>query len=305
MAAIGKQPKPLTVKEGKTAKFSVEATGVSTYLWHKNGNPIQDATGQSYEIASVKPEHEGDYTVVVTDQTGGADVTSSVAKLTVTPKPAAAGSTNPAPPPPPPPPTNPAPAAKGSKFWSNAAGLAIVAGVVLVLHLTFPGQDLKGVSDGLQEVKSEVKSSSDKVGDKLDALPDRLAEKLVGKTASGSPTSSTGDGATERKGADHPPIESYFTPPTPPTPVQIASKTRVWTVNDEHALRERVSGIPFPITKGSFLILLREEGDGNYRMRYVPWRGKSEGYELAAGQEVLVPADQLSTFAKESATNPF
>ena len=81
--AITTQPAALTVAPGKTATFSVTATGTAPlgYQWKKDGTPIAGATSASYPIANASSADDGVYSVVVTDSAG--TVTSSNASLTV------------------------------------------------------------------------------------------------------------------------------------------------------------------------------------------------------------------------------
>jgi hypothetical protein len=82
--AITAQPVDTTVKVGKTAKFSITATGTKTltYQWRKNGENISGALERSY---TTPPAATGDngalFSVVVTNPYGS--VTSENAALTV------------------------------------------------------------------------------------------------------------------------------------------------------------------------------------------------------------------------------
>jgi len=81
--AITAQPVDKTVNVGKTAKFSVTATGKTlTYQWRKNGENISGALQRSY---TTPPATTGDngalFSVVVTNPYGS--VTSDNATLTV------------------------------------------------------------------------------------------------------------------------------------------------------------------------------------------------------------------------------
>jgi beta-galactosidase len=72
------------VKVGKTAKFSVTATGFKplSYQWRKNGIDIAGATGASYTTPPTTPADNGSlFSVVVSNSIGS--VTSSDAVLTV------------------------------------------------------------------------------------------------------------------------------------------------------------------------------------------------------------------------------
>ena len=70
---------------GKTAKFSVTATGFKpfqAYQWRKNGINIAGATGASYTTPPTTPADNGSlFSVVVNNSIGS--VTSSDAVLTV------------------------------------------------------------------------------------------------------------------------------------------------------------------------------------------------------------------------------
>lgn len=83
--AITAQPESQSVVAGKTATFSVVATGSGTltYQWKKNGASISGATGASYATpATTSADNGAQFTVVVTDSTG--NMTSNPAILTVT-----------------------------------------------------------------------------------------------------------------------------------------------------------------------------------------------------------------------------
>ena len=82
--SITTQPGKLSVVAGKTATFSVVATGSATlaYQWKKNGADISGATSSTYAIPATTPADSGDYSVVVTNSAG--TVTSAAASLTVT-----------------------------------------------------------------------------------------------------------------------------------------------------------------------------------------------------------------------------
>lgn len=80
---IDSQPKDLAVLEGEPASFSVRASGPGTlaYQWKLNGQALPGATAANLEIAACRVGDEGDYTVVVSNDTGS--VTSQVAHLKV------------------------------------------------------------------------------------------------------------------------------------------------------------------------------------------------------------------------------
>lgn len=81
---INGQPPNKTVKVGKTATFTVTASGTSPlhYQWRKNGKNISGATTKSYTTpATTKADNGSLYSVVVSNSLGSA--TSSNATLTV------------------------------------------------------------------------------------------------------------------------------------------------------------------------------------------------------------------------------
>jgi hypothetical protein len=82
-AFIVSQPQSQSVPVGQSATFSVTASGIGPiiYQWRFNQGDIQDATNNSYSIASVQLSDAGDYSVFVT--TGCGNVLSSNATLTV------------------------------------------------------------------------------------------------------------------------------------------------------------------------------------------------------------------------------
>jgi len=107
------QPQSVTVAEGQTATFSVDATGAGpiAYQWRRNGVPIAGATNASYTTPALTAAADNGttYSVVMTNAVGTA--TSAPATLTV----AAA-----APPPPPggaPPPTGGGGGGGSLPFW--------------------------------------------------------------------------------------------------------------------------------------------------------------------------------------------
>jgi pectin methylesterase-like acyl-CoA thioesterase len=81
--SITNQPQSLVVTNTQTASFSVGAVGVPapTYQWQKNGNPIANATNDTYTVASAAPADMGTYAVVVSNSVNS--VTSSNATLIV------------------------------------------------------------------------------------------------------------------------------------------------------------------------------------------------------------------------------
>ena len=82
--AIATQPIDRTVSAGKTAKFSVTATGTTplTYQWRKNGVNISGATKSSYITPpTVSGDNGSLFSTVVTNIAGS--VTSNPATLTV------------------------------------------------------------------------------------------------------------------------------------------------------------------------------------------------------------------------------
>jgi hypothetical protein len=81
--SITQQPASLVVTQGNSATFSVTATGDAplSYQWRLNGGNIGGANGTSYNIPSAQPANAGNYTVVVSNNSGS--VTSQVATLTV------------------------------------------------------------------------------------------------------------------------------------------------------------------------------------------------------------------------------
>jgi len=78
------QPANMTVKVGKSGRFSVVASGSQplSYQWFKNGSPITGATAPNYMTPPAVPEDNGStYAVTVTNSFGS--VTSNSAILTV------------------------------------------------------------------------------------------------------------------------------------------------------------------------------------------------------------------------------
>lgn len=79
---ITTQPQALTVAEGESASFSVEASGENlSYQWYKDGVSIEDATAATYQIASVSASEVGSYYVVV--KNGSGSVTSDQVLLSL------------------------------------------------------------------------------------------------------------------------------------------------------------------------------------------------------------------------------
>src|SRR5205814_9113056 len=80
---IVSQPRSLTVNEGDAARFSVGAAGASPlfYQWRLNGDDISGATAARLSFEHASRSDAGDYTVVVSNDSGS--VTSQVATLTV------------------------------------------------------------------------------------------------------------------------------------------------------------------------------------------------------------------------------
>jgi hypothetical protein len=79
------QPESAAVVTGNDIQFSVTAGGTVAlaFQWRFNGTNIAGATGSSYTRLSAQAIHVGDYSVVVTNNSGS--VTSAVATLTLTP----------------------------------------------------------------------------------------------------------------------------------------------------------------------------------------------------------------------------
>lgn len=79
---ISAHPASLTRNEGQSASFSVTASGSSlSYFWLKNGVFIPGANAASYNLASVRTNDAGNYSVIVSNNVG--TVTSSAATLAV------------------------------------------------------------------------------------------------------------------------------------------------------------------------------------------------------------------------------
>jgi hypothetical protein len=83
--SISVQPASQTVADGRTATFSVTASGSPplTYQWRRNGTAISGATSASYTTpATTTSDNDAQFTVTVTGSVG--NVTSDPATLTVT-----------------------------------------------------------------------------------------------------------------------------------------------------------------------------------------------------------------------------
>jgi hypothetical protein len=83
--SITSQPASQTIVSGKTASFSVAASGTSpmTYQWSKNGAAISGATSSTYATpAETTTDNNAKFTVTVSNSAGSA--TSNAATLTVT-----------------------------------------------------------------------------------------------------------------------------------------------------------------------------------------------------------------------------
>ena len=80
---ITTQPTNLTVTAGRTAAFTVVASGTAPlrYQWRRNGTNLTGKTAATLSIANVQPVNAGDYTVRVSNS--GDSITSVVATLTV------------------------------------------------------------------------------------------------------------------------------------------------------------------------------------------------------------------------------
>jgi hypothetical protein len=86
---LSSMPKSQVVLTGKTATFSVSATGSGTlkYQWKYNGTNVAGATGTSLTVKSCTPKQAGLYTVSVSNS--GGSITSTPASLVVAATPAA------------------------------------------------------------------------------------------------------------------------------------------------------------------------------------------------------------------------
>ena len=82
---ITTQPIDLTVSQGNSATFSVQATGQNlSYQWKRNGVDIIDARNSSFTVSSTSIATAGEYSVVVSSDNGSQPITSRAAKLIVT-----------------------------------------------------------------------------------------------------------------------------------------------------------------------------------------------------------------------------
>ena len=82
---ITNEPIDLTVSQGNSATFSVQATGQNLiYQWKRNGADISNARSSSYTVSSTSIATAGEYSVVVSSDNGSQPVTSRAAKLIVT-----------------------------------------------------------------------------------------------------------------------------------------------------------------------------------------------------------------------------
>lgn len=79
--AITEQPASVDACSGDTVVFTVEADNATEYQWQKDDEDIPDATEASYTIDSADAEHNGDYSVVVSNPCNS--VVSDYATLTV------------------------------------------------------------------------------------------------------------------------------------------------------------------------------------------------------------------------------
>jgi len=78
-------PESVETSTGNNAQFTMTAGGTPalSYQWRFNGTNLAGATGSSYTRLNAQAIHAGDYSVVVTNNSGS--VTSAVATLTLTP----------------------------------------------------------------------------------------------------------------------------------------------------------------------------------------------------------------------------
>ena len=91
LLAITGHPQPLTVDVGQSAQFTAAAIGTSSvsYQWLKDGNPLSGQTSATLTLNSVTKNDAGNYTVIVSNNSGSK--TSRVAGLTVRAEPVIAG----------------------------------------------------------------------------------------------------------------------------------------------------------------------------------------------------------------------
>ena len=82
---ITQHPSNLTITEGETAGFHVNATGGGfiTYQWRKDGINLENAYASHFEFNSADIQHSGNYDVVITNSQGS--ITSNITQLTVLP----------------------------------------------------------------------------------------------------------------------------------------------------------------------------------------------------------------------------
>ena len=78
------QPTNITVKEGKTAVFSVSATGTPplSYQWKFNGTNLLEQTNAVCTLINVLPEQAGNYSVRVSNPVGSASSSNAVLSVT-------------------------------------------------------------------------------------------------------------------------------------------------------------------------------------------------------------------------------
>jgi hypothetical protein len=81
--SITSGPTNILATTGQSVTFSVVAGGDAPlqYIWRLNSVPVSQATNATYLISSVTNQHQGAYTVIVSNACGA--VTSQVAQLTV------------------------------------------------------------------------------------------------------------------------------------------------------------------------------------------------------------------------------
>lgn len=84
---ITRQPTNITIFEGITANFAVQVTGTAPlfYQWFFNTTPLIGKTSAAFSIGNAQIPDSGNYLVIVSNAFGA--VTSSVATLTVNPRP--------------------------------------------------------------------------------------------------------------------------------------------------------------------------------------------------------------------------